>query len=216
MSIADKDRRHIFALARELGLDDDDRKAIQRKVTGKDSTSLMTPLEGARVIDHLRALRGPGRRYPKRAGRVPANLHREPLLQKIEALLADMTLSWQYAEGIAWRITGGKGTQPNSQPGVQRMEWVRDERDLRAVIAALHVEQKKRARYELIQSELRRLGKNEEWLLEQIPSEWAVKWKRHAKCQTAIIELLAGIDGDSGRSDTEKSAQEMFGQKDLT
>lgn len=149
MSISDKARRHIFALARELRLDTDDRKAIQRKVTGKDSTSTMTPLEAARVIDHLRALRGPAlrgpaRRYPKRAGRVPKTLDRDPLLWKIEAQLTDLGLPWEYAEKIAWRITGGKGTKPGGQPGVQRMEWVTDPRDLRAVIAALHVEQKKR------------------------------------------------------------------------
>jgi hypothetical protein len=194
LSITDRDRRHIFALARELRLDDNDRKAIQRKVTGKDSTSTMTPLEGARVIDHLRALRGPARRYPKRAGRVPKTLDREPLLWKIEALLADMKLSWEYAEGIAWRITGGKGQQAGSKPGVQRMEWVTDPRDLRAVIAALHVEQKKRARCEFIQSELRRLGKDEAWLLEQIPAKWATKWRRHGACQAWIVDMLAGIN----------------------
>lgn len=199
MSISDKHRRTIFALARELRLDDDDRKAIQRKVTGKDSTSTMTPLEGARVIDHLRALRGPGRRYPKRAGRVPRTLDREPLLWKIEALLADMQLSWEYAESIAWRITGGKGQQPGSKPGVQRMEWVTDPRDLRAVIAALHVEQKKRNRTALIESELRRLGKDEAWLLEQIPATWAKKWKRHVTCQAAIIDLLARINPQEPR-----------------
>ncbi|MEZ5571197.1 MAG: regulatory protein GemA [Halioglobus sp.] len=144
MSISNKDRRTIFALSRELQLDNEERKALQRQVTGKDSTTTMTPLEAAAMIAHLQKRRGPVKNYPKRAGRVPTNLDREPMLKKIEALLASMALSWQYAEGIAWRITGGKGDRPDSQPGVRRMEWVRSERDLRAVIAALHVEQKKR------------------------------------------------------------------------
>lgn len=146
MSISDKDRRHIFALSKEIGLDDDARRDLQQQVTGKSSTSTMTALDAARFIGHLKRLRGPVKHYPKRAGRVPANLDREPMLQKIEALLADMKLSWQYAEAIAWRITGGKGLRPDSHPGVQRMEWVRRNRDLRAIIAALAVEKKKRER----------------------------------------------------------------------
>lgn len=191
MSISEKHRREIFGLARELGLDDDDRKAIQRKVTGKDSITSMTPLEGARVIDHLRALRGPGRRYPKRAGRVPKTLDREPLLWKIEALLADMKLSWEYAESIAWRITGGRGEQPGRQPGVRRMEWVTDLRDLRAVIAALHVEQRKRSALTHVMAELQRLNRDVEWLEAELFPDSKARWQRNARDLQFAIDWLA-------------------------
>jgi len=193
MSITNKDRRTIFALAREVGLDDDARKHVQLEITGKQSTTDMVPIDAGKLIAHLKKLRGPAKRYPRRAGRVPGNLRREPMLQKIEALLADMGLSWEYAESIAWRITGGKGEQPGSQPGVKRMEWVRDDRDLRAVVAALHVEQRKRHSYALIGRELERLQKDETWLESQIQPPWVGKWKRHTKRLNAIHEMLVAM-----------------------
>ena len=126
MPISDRARRTIFAICRELGLDDSARKQVQREVTGKDSTKDMTPADAGKVIAHLRERQGnDGCRYPKRAGRVPRTLEREPLLQKIGALLADMNLPWEYAEGIAWRVSGGRGNAPGLQPGVQRMEWAK-------------------------------------------------------------------------------------------
>lgn len=97
-----------------------------------------------KVLHYFRQL-GWRAKPPKHKGRRPATLDREPYLQKIEAQLTDMGLSWAYAESIAWRITGGKGQQPTSeQPGVKRLEWVREPKHFRAIITALAVEQRKR------------------------------------------------------------------------
>ena len=197
MSISPKARRTIFAVSRELGLDDDARRDLQQQVTGKSSTSTMTPLEGARMIDHLRKLRGPGRRFPQRAGRVPSTLKRKPLLQKIEALLADMQLPWEYAESIAWRITGGTGKNRRDGtqvPGVERMEWVRSDRHLRAVIAALHVEQDRRALLANVEELMAKLDKaipNWRVDLEVLPKGW----ERHRPTLNQLrITLSARLD----------------------
>lgn len=190
MSISDKDRRTIFAIARDLGLDDAARKDVQYSVTGKISTTDMTARDAGKLIAHLRRLQGGGRpRAPKRAGRVPKTLDREPLLQKIEALLADMRLPWEYAEGIAWRVSGGRGNTPQRQPGVKRMEWAKP-KHLTAVIAALHVEQKKRKGEEAVHRELERIGGDLDWLDELIPSDWIGKWQRNTRLQTAILNML--------------------------
>lgn len=188
MSVSPKHRRTIFGLCRELGLDDEARKQLQLQVTGKSSVTAMSPLDAGRLIQHLRE-RLPRRPAPKRAGRVPNNIDRQPMLAKIEAQLADMGLSWQYAEGIAWRITGGKGEQPFSKPGVQRMEWARPD-DLRKVIAALHVEQDKRSWLAHVEKELHRLGRDHAWLEERIPEQWRGKWQRSVKRLEAIYSML--------------------------
>lgn len=190
MSITAKDRRHIFALVRELNLDDDVRKDIQKRITGKESTTDMTPLDAGKLIAHLKMLRGPGRRVPKRAGRVPGNLNREPFLQKIEALLSELEAPWEYAEGIAWRVTGGRGTKPYSQPGVRRMEWVKKPDHFKAIIAALYNELKKRAAYARVHSLLAELGETEAWVDTWLNSNWRHKWKNKPGRCDAIAEIL--------------------------
>lgn len=199
MAISHKDRRRIFGLCRHLGLDDEERRALQLHVTGKASSKDMTPRDAGIFIRHLSGRAG-RRAVPKRAGRIPNNFDSgEPQLAKIEALLADMQLSWQYAEAIAWRITGGHGKAPNSQPGVKRLEWVTRPRDLQAIIAALHVEQEKRANVAAIELELQRLNRSEEWLHSKMPSNWQFKWRRNRKQQKAILQFL-GVQPEGHRA----------------
>lgn len=47
-------RKHVFAICRELGLDDDTRRDLQLEVTGKSSTSKMTVDDMNAVITALR------------------------------------------------------------------------------------------------------------------------------------------------------------------
>ena len=122
--------------------DDDTRRAWQQDRTGHASCRDMTTPQLQALADELRQKGALASRPPKRAGRKPFN--RSPYMAKVEALLADMGLSWQYAEGIAWRLTGGRGLAPHAEPGVKRLEWVRDERTFRGLIAALEAEQTKR------------------------------------------------------------------------
>ncbi len=143
----------VHAGARKLFNEDDLRRDWQRDRTGHDSCSDMSNADLENLVAELRRKGAMApRRPPKRAGRVPYN--RSTYMEKIGAQLADMGLSWQYAESIAYRVTGGKGGRANSpnrqpgdavsKPGVKKLEWVQRPEHFRAIIAALAVEQKKR------------------------------------------------------------------------
>lgn len=56
--IADIQRKTIFAICRNLALDDDDRRAVIERVTGKDSLKLLTEKEAEQVLYELRSLQG--------------------------------------------------------------------------------------------------------------------------------------------------------------
>lgn len=128
-------------------------------------------------------------RAPRRAGRVPFN--RSPYMAKIEALLADMGLSWQYAESIAWRITGGRGTRPGSRPGVQRLEWVRERKHFEGIIAALESEQAKRRLMQAVNERLRQLGKGFGYVDGLVPAHLrGVRWQRDIDWLPVIVAQL--------------------------
>lgn len=58
-----KDIRSIHALQRELGLSEDDARALKIQVTGKASSKDMTDRQRARFISHLLKIKG-GQRTP--------------------------------------------------------------------------------------------------------------------------------------------------------
>lgn len=78
-------RRTIHAACRELGLDEDGRRAVQEAATGKASLSGMTTAEMARVLDHLRAHGWGGGNRP--AGRPAA---RHAYQRKVYALWGEL------------------------------------------------------------------------------------------------------------------------------
>lgn len=141
-----KKRVAIHVARRQLDLDDATYRALLRRAAGVNSSAdINTFAKADAVLDELsrigfqhkpRAAAGVGR-HPG----APATLGREPSLQKIEALLADMELPWAYAEAIAENITGGK--KPTA---IKRLEWVREAKHLRGIIAALSAEKSKRLR----------------------------------------------------------------------
>ena len=116
--------RAIHVARRQLDLDDATYRAALKRAAGVNA-----------VLDALAKM---GFKHKKTAG-APARLEREPYLQKIEALLSDMQLPWNYAEKIAENITGGK--KPES---IKRLTWVKQQKHLVGIIAALHGEKKKR------------------------------------------------------------------------
>lgn len=138
----DRERALIHTGCKTLGMSEDDRREMYWSVAGVRSFNELDRRGRARVIEHLRS-RGFEPKTP-RAGRKPNNFERMPMyVTKVEALLADMGLSWQYAESIAWRISGGRGRR-QERPGTEKLEWFRGNDNWRALIAALHVEQEKR------------------------------------------------------------------------
>lgn len=172
-------RRAVHASCRQLDMDEETRRSMLFNVTGKRSTTELTLADCDKVLDHLREKGAPRPVKKKTVGAypgAPANLGREPMLQKIEAQLADMKLPWSYAVAIAKRQT-----PVTVGVCIERLEWV-PEKGLAAVIAALDVEQKKRARLEDVDVALKRLGKTRADVSAMLAKAGdSGKWERNLK-----------------------------------
>lgn len=100
----------IHLQAKQLGIDDEVRRELMHRLTGKRSTSEMDAADRAKVLDHLsRRMRAsevkartayPGRPHNIDSGEAPAEL------KKIEALLTEAGRPWSYADAMAKRIAG--------------------------------------------------------------------------------------------------------------
>lgn len=94
----------IHIAKNQLGMSDDTYRAMLKSVAGVTSSKDLTPQGIDKVIKHLKGL-GAEFTLPKSKGKRPHNLHSQAdkakQLQKIEALLADMGLHWNYAKAMA-------------------------------------------------------------------------------------------------------------------
>lgn len=190
MSQADIRRRKqlaaIHAARRDLGMDDDSYRLMLREVAGVASAADLTAGGRRTVLDHLRSVgwqAKPRKRVAQHPG-TPHNLEREPLLQKIEAQLADMGLSWAYADAIARR-----------QTGVERVAWLRKIDDLRAVVAALAVEQEKRSLIAQVDERLKVLGWDRQTLVERAQT-LPKGWERNRRTLRALVKRLDGLTAE--------------------
>jgi phage gp16-like protein len=179
---SDLRRRQLAAIhtaKRDLDIDDDQYRELLQQWTGKRSAGDLNGRERSQVLEQLRRIGADGRtryqvgQYPG----TPANLHTEPMLQKIEAQLADMQLPWAYADAIA-----------KQQTGIGRIAWLRKEPQLKAVIAALDVEQEKRSLLAKLQDRLKEKGITEQ----QLEDKFQLKkgWQRRRKTLSKLIEQL--------------------------
>jgi phage gp16-like protein len=137
----------IHVAKAQLGLDDDTYRQLLERVSaarGKACRSAadLTADQAFHVLDELRRLGavrpttvGPkGRAKPAHYPGTPHNMNWLPgEITKIEALLADLGLTWAYADAIAARMFR-----------IERVAWCKKREQLVAIIAALHVEQEKR------------------------------------------------------------------------
>ncbi|MBF7683936.1 regulatory protein GemA [Acinetobacter sp. B5B] len=91
----------IHVAKKTLGLDDDTYRDLLAQVTGKRSAKDLNQDELIAVLKHLETLG-----FSKQSfGQKPKVKHsKEALVGKIEALLADQALHWQYAVGIAKKM----------------------------------------------------------------------------------------------------------------
>jgi len=160
----------------QLGLTDEDYRAILTRTAGVSSSKELTNRNVGAVLHEFRRL-GFQPKAPKRAGRLPNTFNKHEQLGKIEAQLADMGLSWEYAGAIAKR-----------QTGIERIDWLRTEAQFKGVIAALEVEQDKRHLIAYIDERLAALGKTREELAERyrLPE----KWERNLSVLKKLAELL--------------------------
>lgn len=160
----------------QLGLSDDDYRAILARTAGVSSSKDLTNKTVGAVLHEFRRL-GWQPKAPKRAGRKPNTFNKHYQMDKIEAQLADMDLSWEYAQAIAKR-----------QTGIERIDWLRTEAQFKGVIAALDKEQEKRALILKVDESLAGMGKTRAELADryELPSGW----ERHIPTLRKLVEVL--------------------------
>lgn len=186
-----KDLAKIHLAKKQLGLDDEQYRDLLWVVARVRSSADLDEFGRKKIINHLRDC-GATFKAPKRSGKRPHNYNRLPeYITKVEALLTDMGLSWAYADSIARNITGGKGN-PTSQPGVDKLAWVKKDTHWRALIAALYAEQEKRAKHAAILEMLQELGKDESHIVELLQKARLEprNWHRNRLLMNRIIEHL--------------------------
>lgn len=121
----------------KLGLDDETYRAMLLTIGGVKSSKDLTPEGIDKVVRHMEKC-GAVFSTPKRAGRKPRNLgsasSRSAQLGKIEALLTEARLPWEYAQAMAKRMYKK-----------QALEFC-DYDELRGIIAALVTNAKRKKR----------------------------------------------------------------------
>lgn len=188
------DLAKIHIAKKQLCMDDDTYRDALFNAVGKRSASDCSDRQLKKALAHFYEL-GFKAKAPKSKGK-PHNIEKLPkYVIKVEALLADMSLSWAYAESIAKNLTGGKGynqggTGDNSAPGVDRLAWMHSEKDWVALIGALHVEQEKRNAYKTVSQGLALNGVTEEDVeaLLKINNLYKKGWRRNLRLLKAISQ----------------------------
>lgn len=135
--------RAVHASRRQLGLDDDTYRALLERVTGKRSAADLDAVQLRKVLTEMRRLGAAQPTQPREGGRskpahypgTPHNIDTLPAqIEVVEALLTEMRLSWSYADAIARRMFR-----------VERVAWLKDEKQVVAILSALYNEREKRA-----------------------------------------------------------------------
>lgn len=170
----------IHIARQQLGLSDEDYRAILARTAGVRSAKDLNDNGVSRVLNEFKRL-GWQPKPSRRAGRKPNTFNKRAALHKIEAQLADMGLSWAYAEAIARR-----------QTGIEKLEWLRSAQHFRGVIAALEVEQEKRDRLAAIDRWLAYTGESRDSLARryQLPKGWE-------RNRTLLGQLLEALSANS-------------------
>lgn len=174
----------IHVAKQQLGMDEDTYRSMLERVSGVRSAKELTEPLAHRVMREFERLGF--KPLPRRTEGRPRNFAAAampPMIKKIEAQLADMGLAWTYADGIASQMFG-----------IERCAWVRQPKQLEAIIAALHVEQEKRQLHATVE-ELAALlrARDPNW---QLPLEHLRNgWERHRPTLRALVANLAGQAG---------------------
>ena len=124
-----RDLAAIHVSAKKLGMDRGTYEAMLMRTCGVRSSADLDQRGRAKVLAELQRL---GAGVDPKRGR-PANADQEPMLRKIEALLAEMKAPWSYADAIARRMFG-----------IAFVAWVRQPAQLRSIIAALDARLRKK------------------------------------------------------------------------
>jgi len=163
----------IHIARKQLALDEDTYRQMIATVTGgKRSCSDCNVAELYQVLQHLKDhgfKARPKKRVAQHPG-TPHNLDREPMLHKVEALLAEMKAPWSYADAIA-----------KQQTGIAKVAWLRKPEHLRALIAALDVELEKRRLLGSLETAMKARAMSLDDI-ERLHPELPQNWRRNRKC----------------------------------
>lgn len=184
-----KELAAIHVQTKQLHIDRETYVMLLTRIAGVTTSADLDVAGRCKVLDELRRLgatnpaaktqRGrakPGT-YPGKPHNFTSNAMPETIT-KIEAQLADMKLSWSYADAIAKRMFG-----------IARVAWCRRQDQLAAIVAALDVEQIKRAQaaeYDRLVDVLDLTDRDVAALTAQLPKNW----RRTRKAMQAVIKYL--------------------------
>ena len=136
----DQRRRELAKIhigAKQLGMDDDAYRDMLFTVARVRSAADLDAAGRQQVLDHLKACgfkpKRPKQSHPGRPHNMDSE-NRGPYLKKIEAMLADASRPWSYADGIAKRMFH-----------VELIAFC-DEEQLRKIVAALTYDAKRHGR----------------------------------------------------------------------
>lgn len=187
MSIAKAVLGKIHIAKQQLGLEDDIYRAVLARVAGVRSAKELSDRQAGAVLAEFERLGWKPKQSSKAKGK-PHNFVRLPEeVRVIEAQLADMGLSWAYADAIAKRMYG-----------VPRVAWLKTPDKYRAILAALHVEQEKRSLLDQVEALCKQLELESP---EQLPGldVLPVGWQRRRPTLKALVETLqAAVDAREG------------------
>jgi phage gp16-like protein len=181
----------IHVAKHQLAMADDTYRELLARVSaahGKACSSAkdLTADQAFAVLDELRRLgaKRPAVRTPK--GKVkpgsypgkPANFDELPeQITKIEAMLADLQLTWSYADAIAKRMHG-----------IERVAWCTKPAQLVAILTALHVEQEKRYLLGSISEHCQKIGTTLDAIAERF--KLSPGWQRRRATLKSVREVL--------------------------
>ena len=169
----------IHIARQQLGLAEDVYRQKLQGMFGKASSKDLTLRQAEKLLEEFKRL-GWKPQPSKRAAGKPHNFSQLPAeISVIEAQLTEMRLPWSYADKIAKQMFG-----------VAKVAWLAKKPDqVKAVLAALHVEQEKRHLLAEVERLCQRLGiehPEQAAGLAHLPKGW----QRQRPILTALVDAL--------------------------
>mgnify|MGYP000147362375 FL=1 len=116
----------------QLGLDDDTYRQMLNSTTCKNSCSKMNLTELQQVLDHLKNKGFKSKASRQHGQRPNPGQNRKALMGKVEALLTDSGLHWNYAHAMAQRMFK-----------VEKVDWLEPDQ-LHKLVGALAINARRR------------------------------------------------------------------------